>query len=455
MILLADRLRLVRPGGGGGFGLIGVQGGVGFGVGVCDPALLPSDISERPGTRDITTALTTGEYGQYVTSNGSHMAFVPRFYYRIGSSQSPRYAAYGANAYDVVGVDTFVTEAEANAAGYAMPRAFVDGGQVLHGFFFDTYLASKDGMTSCKSVPDAHPISLTTTASYEPSDGMTGCAGILADAVVLSRARGAGYHCESVFQGAALAILSIAHGQAATLDTCAWYDASGVTNFPKGCNSSLSDVNDSNVVYAASYSAKPKTRATASYPKTTHNGQACGIADLNGSMWQAAIGVTSPGANAIDSAQISNGTAYVIKPSVSLATLTGGYGGATDLWGSAANLAANYDVVSNFFPWGSTTGWTYFGNGSTQVFSGATIGTDWLRTNCGVQATTGGTSASGTDLFGKDGCYQYNRANLFPGLAGVWNGAALAGVFSRAWSYYRSDNNVYVGFRVARPAYSS
>lgn len=453
-MILADRLRMARLGGGGGFGLIGVQGEAGFGVGVCDPALLPADISERPGTRDITTALTTGEYGNYVTSNGSHMGFVPRFYYRIGSAQSPRYGTYGANAHDVVGVDTFATEAEANAAGYAMPRAFIDGGQTLHGFFYFTYLASKDGTTTCKSIPDAHPISLTTNTSYNPSNGMSGCTGNLADAVVLARAMGAGYYCATVFQASALAILATAHGQAATVETCAWYDASGVTNFPKGCNNgSLSDVNDSSVTYAASFSAKPRTRAITNFAKTTHNGQACGIADVNGSMWQASIGVTSPGSSPTDTAQVANGGAYVLKPSTPLASLTAGFGGSTDIWGTASSLATNYDAVSNFFPWGATVGWTYFGNGANQVFSGAASGTDWLRTNCGVQAVTSGTSGSGTNQFGNDGCYQYNRANLFPLVAGYWVNAADAGVFCRTLNSYRSYVTYTVGFRAACSAF--
>ena len=456
MILLADRLRVVRPGG-GNFGLIGVQGEAGFGVGACNPARLPPGMSERPGTHDITTVRTTGEYGNYQTANGSIMVFVPRFYYRIGSTSSPRYAAYGANAIDIAGIDTFATQAAANAAGYAMPRAFIDGGQTLEGFFIDKYLASKDGNASCKSIANADPISLTTNASYNPSNGMTGCTGILADAVVLGRARGTGFHCASIFQYAALALLSLAHGQAATsIAHCAWYDANGVTNFPKGCNNgSLSDVNDSSVTYAASYSTKPKTRATANFAKTTHNGQESGVADINGSMWQMVIGVTSPGSSATDTAQIANGDAYVLKTSASLADLTGGWNGTSDAWGNASNLSSKYDLVSGLMPWGSTVGAFYFGNGANQVFSGALSGTDWLRTACGIQKDNNAMSASGTNQFGNDYCYQYNRANLSPLASGAWNDGANAGVFCRDWVSGRGVGVVSAGFRVARPAFGS
>lgn len=434
-------------------GLIGAQGGQGFGVGICPSGALPSGFSALSGTTDPTSA----NYGNYQTTNGSIMVFVPRFYYRIGSASSPRYTTYGANAIDISGIDTFATQAAANAAGYAMPRAFIDGGQTLEGFFIDKYLASKDGASSCKSIANADPISLTTNASYNPSNGMTGCTGILADAVVLGRARGAGFHCASIFQYAALALLSLAHGQAATSAThCAWFDANRVTNFPKGCNNNaLSDVNDGSVTYAASFSTKPKTRATANFAKTTHNGQESGVADLNGSLWQMVIGVTSPGSGGTDAALIANGDAYVLKTSASLADITGGWNGATDAWGNASNLATKYDLVSGLMPWGSATGAVYFGNGANQVFSGAVSGTDWLRTGCGIQKDTNAMSASGTNQFGNDYCYQYNRANLSPLASGGWNGDANAGVFCRNRDYYRSVVVSGAGFRVARPAFGS
>jgi hypothetical protein len=247
----------------------------------------------------------------------------------------------------------------------------------------------------------------------------------------------------------ALAKLSLAHGQAATgTAACAWYDATGTTNFPKGCNTSLKDVNDATVTYTASYSTKPKTRAITNFAKTTHNGQARGVADINGSMYQAMLGLTQAGTSATDTTAITTGDAYLLKPSVALASLTGGFGGATDAWGTGANLATNYDLISGFLPWGSTTGNTYFGNGSTQVFSGATSGTDYLRSCSGI-GNLSGMSAAGTNQFGNDRCYQYGAANLFPLASGSWGDSADAGVFFRYWYYYRSHVNDYAGFRSA------
>ena len=282
---------------------------------------------------------------------------------------------------------------------------------------------------------------------------MTGCTGILADAVVLARSRGAGtFNVASVFMYSALALLSLAHAQASTSTThCAWYNATH--NFPKGCNTSLKDANDASVTFTSAGNSgdanKPLTGSGNPFAKTTHNGQSCGVADLNGAMWQVMLGLTNPGSSATDTAQVANVNAYVLKRSVSLSSLTGGWNGTNDAWGDAANLASKYDLVSGLFPWGSATEWTYFGNGANQVFSGAASGVSYNRTACGVQDTVNGASASGTNQFGADGCYQYNRANLFPIGAGIWSNAASTGVFHRYWSNFRTNDGSAAGFRVS------
>lgn len=430
-------------------GLIGTQGGQGFGVGVCinGSLLVARGLSAMTGTSDKTHA----NYGNYQHSNGSIVCYVPKYFYRIGHASSSRFATYGANAHDIVGIETFASEATANAGGYALHRAFVNANIEVDGFFFDKYLASKDGTTSCKSIANADPISLTTSAGYNPSSTMTGCTGIIADAVVLARARGAGWNAASVFMQDALAMLSLAHGQAATSTTyCAWYDAAGTTNFPKGCNNgALADTNDATVTYAVSTtSPKPKTRATANFAKTTHNGQECGIADLNGSMYQALIGLTMAGTSGTDTTQNTTGTAFALKRSADFGALTGGHGGANDAWGTAASLATLFDQITGFEPWVATTGWLYLGNGANQVFSGSTSGTDYLRKCCGIPILTGA-NATGTSQFGNDGCYQYGVANQVPLAAGYWNDAALSGVFYRGWYLYRSVGSDNSGFRAA------
>lgn len=442
---------------GGVGGLIGIQGGQGFGVGEYS-GTLPPGFSAMTGTSDKASA----NYGNYQYSDGSIMVFVPRFYYRIGNAASPRYATYGANAIDIVGIDTYATEAAANAAGYAMHRAFKDGGADKSGFFIDKYLASKNGTTSCKSVANGVPISLTTTATYTNSNGMTtgegSCTGIYADAVLLARSRGVGtFNVASVFMYSALALLALARAQASSNTTyCAWYDATN--NFPKGCNNNaLADTNDAGVTFTTAGDSgsanKPKTGSGSPFAKTTHNGQSCGVADLNGALYQVMLGITNAGTSATDTTRKTDGDAYVLKTSVALSSLTHGWNGTNDAWGDTTNLATKYDLETGLFPWGATTGWTSFGSGSNQVFSGATSGISWKRTSCGIQNATSGANATGTSQFGNDGCNQYNRANLFALSAAGWYSAAAAGVFYRDWYNNRSGGSSYVGFRAG--AYGS
>ena len=431
-------------------GYIGVAGEQGFGVGIY-PGTLASGFSVMSGTTDKASF----NYGNYQYSDGSIMVFVPLFYYRIGSASSPNYAKYGADAIDIASAKDFASESEANAAGYALHRAFKDGGAVKSGFFIDKYLASKNGTTSCRSVQNGVPISLTRTTGYTMSNGMAGCTGILADAVVLSRARGAGvFNVASIFMYDALAKLSLAHGQAATgTAACAWYDAAGTTNFPKGCNNgALADVNDATVTFTTAGDTgnanKPKTGSASNLAKTTHNGQVSGVTDINGSIYQVMLGLTQAGTSATDTTVITTGNAYLLKPSVALTSLTGGFGSATDAWGTASSLATNYDAISGFLPWGGATGFVRFGNRSEQVFSGAASGTDYLRSCSGI-ANQSGMSAVGTNQFGNDQCYQYGVANPFPVTSGKWDDSAGAGVFFRGWNLHWFDGYGTVGFRSA------
>lgn len=432
---------------------IGTPGTRGFGVGICfeDSWLAELGLSPMEGTENA----SHDNYGNYQHENGGISVFIPKFYYRIGHPSSPRYAKYGVNAFDIAGTDVFSNTDDANAEGYALHRAFIDDGKEKPGFFYDKYLASKDGTTSCKSVRGGHPISLATNAGYEPSSSMVGCTGILADSVVLSRARGYGWNTVSLFMVDAIAKISMAHGQAATsADFCAWYDPTDTTNFPKGCNNNaLGDFNDPTVTFQMAISTKPLTGSASDLAKTTHNGQACGITDVNGAMYQATIGVTQAGTSATANSRVTTGHAYVLKRTSRHADLTGGWNGANDAWGNDAALASRFDLISGFLPWGSTTGWVNFGNGNNQVFSGASTGTDYLRSCAGIQMGTSSMSAAGTPLFGNDGCYQYTTTNLVPVVAGTWNVFGRAGVFFRYWGFHRTLANSTNGFRAA--AYGS
>ena len=422
---------------------------MGFGVGVY-PYELPAGFSELPGTRDI----LSDEYGNYQYSDGSVMVFVPKFYYRICSPEAANYDKYGLNVIEVACGSEFRDEAEANAAGYALHRAFIDGGEIKSGFFIDKYLASKDGTGSCKSVQYGRPITLTDYPDPNPSGSMTGCDGWVRDAVTLSRARGAGiFNVSSIFMYDALAKLSLAHGQAATgTANCAWYDATGKTNFPKGCNNNeLGDYNDPTVTFTSAGYLRypiPLTGSASNLSKTTHNGQASGVTDINGALYQVLLGITQTGTSATDETLITTGDAYVLKESTTLSSLTSGWGGATDAWGTTSSLAANYDLINGFLPWTSATGWEQFGSGDNQVFSGAPSGLAYLRSCSGIANRTGmGKWDDEVTLFGNDANIFGGVANLFPCASGYSWDVDDAGVFYRRWRTTRSDNYDSAGFR--------
>lgn len=430
-------------------GLVGEAGSQGFGVCECPDIDNLQWINAMPGHNEKSSE----NYGNYQTLNGSVMVCIPKFFYRWGNTQSPNYAKYGMNALDIVGADVFSSESEANAAGYALHRAFIDNGQEQPYFFIDKYLCSKDGNNSCKSVKNGNPISLTTSTGYNPSNGMTGCTGIYADAVVLARARGATFNCMSIFQQNAIAMLSLAHGQAATsTNYCAWYDAAGTKNYPKGCNNgSLADCDDTSVRFTSAGNSgsaqKPQAGSGNPFAKTTHNGQACGVADINGSLFQVMLGITNAGTSATDTTQNKTNNAYVWKRSTKFSTITGGWNGSTDAWGTASSLANNYDFVTGIFN-NYAMGGQRVGNGTNGVFSSAVSGTDWLKTCCGI-TTSNGYSSNGTNTFGVDYYYEYNRANMFPLCSCYWYDSAYAGVWYRNFTIYCSSNNNSVGFRAA------
>ena len=273
----------------GSYGLIGTANTAGFGVGVCPGNVLPSGMT--PLSRY--SVKTSDNYGNYQFEDGSVMVFIPKFYYKIST-----------NTIDIKGTDTYATTAAANTAGYALHRAFIDGDAEKTGFFVDKYMCSKNakgGGYVASSIADA--LALSIHADHNPIADLTACSSNnYYQAINAAHARdgvngavnaSSIFHVTSRFQQSALAMLSVAHGQAASDATyCAWYHAT--YNYPKGCNNNaLGDTNDGTVSYTTDgYSNCGKTGSGTPFAKTTHNGQACGVADLNGLMWEVNIGAT-------------------------------------------------------------------------------------------------------------------------------------------------------------------
>jgi hypothetical protein len=437
------------------YSLIGVPGTVGYGVGICPPIDLPAGFTGLSGYTDLTSA----NYGNYQYTDGSVMVFVPRFYYRIAHASNPTYAVYGANSVDTKGVDIFNTTAAANAAGYALHRAFIDGGVEKSGFFVDKYLVSKvatgSGYTA-SSILNGLPLS--TAANHNPVADITASpASYYYSMVNAPKGRGITngaysassiFHCCSVFIHSALALLSLAHGQvAASTTNCAWYHAT--YNFPKGCNNNaLRDVNDTAVIWETDgYSNCGKTGSAGYgggagnvFAKSTHNGQNCGVADLNGFMWEVAIGLT----------YVSGAAKYYIaKQATAMKSFTSGNSGATDHWGATGVAAMMDEFPSPMVPASGFTAAMCWGNGANQVLDEATSGNGWLRTGSGCVRDVNSIHATGSNLFGLDYYYQADTNELCVVRGGSWAYSSGAGVWGVSWADTRSSSYDYVGGRAA------
>lgn len=272
------------------------------GVGVAPAALLPADFTPMPGC-DTPGSENWGNY-QYL--DGSVMVCLPKTFYRINHAGNPTYARFSPNDIDVKFVDTFASREAAALGGYALHRAFIDGGAEKPFVLVDKYKCSKQAQgagfvaSSIKNAPplssasDHNPIAEVTSASannyaacIDAAKGRDG-----ADGAKNANSR---FFCVSVFIRSLLALHALALAQRAVSPSqAAWYDNAMVACFPKGCNNNaLRDTNDSQVVYQSDgYSNCGKTGSGTPFERTTHNGQACGVADLNGLLWEVSIGMT-------------------------------------------------------------------------------------------------------------------------------------------------------------------
>jgi hypothetical protein len=264
---------------------IGIAGQQGFGVGVYggDPAdLTAMGLAPMKGCKNPNSE----NYGNYIHTNGSVMVFIPAFCYRIGNQSSPLYPRYQENSLDIRDAS------EGEGDGWILHRAFIDGGKQKLGFFIDKYICSyaPNPINAAVSVKNGDNIQMNNVFVDIPDTS-----GDLTDAITLGRSRGEHYSCVTCFQWSAISMLSLAHGQAATDSRfCGWFDSEYLTNYPKGNNkdATLTDADDPSVKWTAHGEARylGKTGSGSPFNKTTHNGQNCGVTDVNGSQWQVTIG---------------------------------------------------------------------------------------------------------------------------------------------------------------------
>ena len=422
----------IGSGGSGSVNNIGLPGGQGFGLGIC-PGPLPVGMAKLSGCEDP----ASDNYGNYLFADGSVMCWIPAFYYKIGTGSN----GLAINVVSVKAFGTYADVATANAAGYALHRAFYDGGAVQYGVFVDKYLCSNNGGTA-SSLKNGIVLSTAQrgTIANTAYATLTGApANAFYGSIAAAKTRGASFFCNSRFIHAALALLSMAHGQAASSTTfCGWYSA-GSTNFPKGNNNNaLGDANDGSLLYTAdgnvTYPGCGKTGSANLFNRTTHNGQNSGVADLNGLVSEINLGAMTVAAQV-----------YVAKTAAAMKSFTGGTTLDTDHWG-ATGAAARFDAITII----SGTSNNYFGNGANQVLSEATSGDAWKLAGLAFAKDANAISAGGTALFGND--YYYNAtvaADMCLASGGNFGHSGVAGVFCVHLHYGRTLSSPDCGFRSA------
>lgn len=390
---------------------IGTPGEVGFGVSAALSAQIPVDWVKLAGHNDPASE----NYGNVLDATGSVMVWIPRFYFKWG-------------------VDNTVEISAAPAAGFAVHRAFIDGGLEKDGVYVDKFgcgnvngiFASKQGIDPCSTHVDHNPIAdLNTT----PANNYGG----LYKAV---KTRSADHFLTSIFIYNALAVLAHAQGKAGT--NCAFADVSPL--HPKGNNNNaLKDTDDASVTFTASgYSNCAMTGSGVPFAKTTHNGQICGVADLNGNMYEVASGFIKYGA--------ADAIFKILKESTRFADISDdntvqGSGGAYDV-----DLYDDLDLTGSMAADASSR----FGDGANQVFMmNVDRATEQYKMTTAGLPMIGGYSVGGTTELGNDYYREYWRDQMAPIVGGHWSSTSLAGVFALSVSHSRTLNLTYVGGRAS------
>lgn len=490
---------------------IGVQGELGFGVGVA--SVVPADITPMPGYTDP----SSDNYGNYMTQSGSQRVYIPAYWYRMAHASNITYAQYLLNSVDTKKLSTFADETAANAAGYAMHRMFWDGGVRQNGVFVDKYKVSNLNGVAV-SVKGGKPI--TVSAGHNPIGGLTATGGAnnYYSAITAAKVSSIGAFCTTRFITAGLALLSLAHGQASASTTyCAWYGTSN--NFPKGCNNNtLNDANDATVTYISDgFSSCGKTGSGLPFAKTTHNGQACGVADLNGLIYEINPGLTCittviTSGNAITGISLANPCVITMTNDpaaavVGMQFVASGITGTTQLHGVHTITAVDHVAKTITLECDSTTytawvsggtlttgqhyvwktsasaktmtpgntlatdiwgvngvaahstpinvpfnnGWQgqFFGNAANQVLSADLTGDAWQLAGLGFPKDAAGVSPAGSSLFGNDYFYQQFTNEMVPVSSCNWGTGTGAGVWGVVLSYGRASASSLSGFRCA------
>jgi len=464
---------------------IGLAGLRGFGVGCCHPELLPDDIAELPGTTDRFSQ----NYGNYIhLPSASIVCFIPAHYIDIQAPGNTDAPSYG----------TKVVISSTQSGNNVLAKAFRNGGSELAGVFVDKYQGSNvkpDGSgvpNSSDGLPGTLPSSGGVFASrplHWPVSAI-GLSGTLrspfsyCNSTVLNPAattpsnnyggswavcqsRGSEWYPTPIWLRIHLGYLALAHAQALLDGTgtpvanatanAAWMDVAPYA--PKGNNNSGFDVNKTSLVFSrtdvggnssgwAGESARAFTGAArignlSAVEHTTHNGQLCGIVDVNGNQWDITPGLTNVGGVNTGYKVFSDLDDYTTVSSNS------------DITGAANVISLAADVSDDGVWWGNDNAWIYLvpdvGGTYHPSSTWAANATRKAMAECGLPREDGtSTSQTSTNIFGGDGLYRRHRSDLLPLVGGRWSRGALAGSFAVTLNNVSGNTSQNVGLRSAR-----
>lgn len=251
---------------------IGTPGELGFGVGIAP--YLPDGYQSLPGTHDP----ASDEYGNYRFQDGSIMVYTPHFEVAFKDGR-PLIVSAGQSA--------------PKSANVVQMAAFYNGGKRRDGFFMDKYLCSRNGnvASSIKRgrvltsyARKGHPDTPFSSLGQGIKDNYGG-------AFDAAKTRGDQFFVSSFQMRVATGMLVVAQRQAGRIDRCAWLSAT--SGWPVGCTSGdLSDERMRQLRYEGDGTWNCGLTGSASIPAAVaHNGQACGVMDLSGLVWEIQSGV--------------------------------------------------------------------------------------------------------------------------------------------------------------------
>ena len=447
---------------------IGLAGLRGFGVGCCRPELLPDDITTMPGTYDRFSP----NYGNYIhVPSASIVCFIPSHYIDIqapGNTDAPNYG-------------TRVVISGTQSGNNVLAKAFRNGGGSLAGVFVDKYqgsnclpdgsgrpnstdglpgtLPSSGGILASRplhwpvsaivlSTTLRSPFSLLTSQALNPSQGTP--ADNYGGVWAACRSRGVDWHPVPIWLRIHLGYLALSHAQAllttggtpvsgATANS-AWMDVAPYA--PKGNNNNAgADVNKTSLVFSRTdvagannvsgfageasraFTGAARIGTLSAVEHTTHNGQLCGIVDVNGNQWDVTPGLTNVGG-------VNSG--YKVFSDLDDYTTVSGNAGIT---GAANVISLAADTGDNGVWWTDANAWIYLiphvGGTYHPSSTWSANTTRKAMAECGLprQAGTSVTQTS-TNIFGGDGLFRHHVNDLFPRVGGNWFVGASAGSFA-------------------------